>query len=77
MVGDHAAVVLQIVVAVEDVVLAVVLVLGGHLHAGQRLGEGLAGGRALLVAGVGVAAPGQVGLGEVGVAAPVAGVDQR
>jgi hypothetical protein len=70
-------VVLQIIVAVEDIVLAVILVLGGYLHTSQRLCEGLARWRALLIARIGVAAPGQVGLGEVGVAAPVAGVDQR
>src|SRR5690606_7077899 len=68
---DHAAVVLEVVVGVGDVVLAGVDVLGGHrdppvgvLHVG-------AGGDAVEVAAVGVAAPHRVHLGEVGVVAPV------
>src|SRR5690606_23977749 len=74
---DHAAVVLEVVVGVGDVVLAGVDVLGGDrdppvgvLHVG-------AGGDAVEVAAVGVAAPHRVHLGEVGVVAPVAAVDER
>ena len=74
--GDHAAVVLEVVVGVGDVVLAGVgvlrrdrdpLVRGLHLAAGRD---------AVDAAAVGVAAPDGVDLGEVGVVAPVAGVDE-
>ena len=74
---DHAAVVLEVVVGVDDVVLAGVLVLGRDGDAPERglhVGAGLAPVQA---AAVGVPTPDGVHLGEVGVAAPVAGVDQR
>ena len=74
--GDHAAVVLEVVVGVGDVVLAGVGVLGGHRDppvGGLHL---VAGRAAVQSAAVGVAAPDGVDLGEVGVGAPVAAVDQ-
>ena len=53
--GDHAAVVLEVVVAVEDVVLAVVLVLHRHLDGGEPAAHRLGRGHAVLAAPVGVA----------------------
>ena len=75
--GNHAAVKLQVVVAVKNVVLAVVLVVQGHFHARQalpKLGTGVGTTRG---AGVGVPAPVHVGLGKIGVAVPVLFVDKR
>ena len=68
---------LEVVVGVEDVVLAVVLVLGGDLHPCQHRLELGARVDAVVVGRVGVAAPVDVGLGEVGVGLPVPLVDQR
>ena len=75
--GDHAAVELQVVVRIEDVVLAVVLVLGGDLDAREHGLEARPGVDAVLVARVGVAAPVHVRRREVGRRLPVAFVDQR
>ena len=75
--GDHAAVVLQVVVGVEDVVLAVVLVLDGHVDGGEAAAHGVLVGDAVAVAAVGEAGPGDVDRGEVVVGAPVALLEQR
>ncbi len=73
----HAAVVLEVVVAVDDVVLAGVLVLGRHPHPAVDPLHVAAGGGAVQAAAVRVAAPHRVDLGEVGVGLPVAAVDER
>ncbi|SGG56394.1 Uncharacterised protein [Mycobacterium tuberculosis] len=74
--GHHAAVILEVVVGVGDVVFTGVGILGGHrntpvlaVHVVDRLA-------AIQVAPVGESAPGGVHLGEVGVVAPAAAVDQ-
>ncbi|CAO0837524.1 hypothetical protein SMICM17S_10648 [Streptomyces microflavus] len=72
----HAAVVLEVVVRVRDVVLAGVGVLRGDLDPLVRGLHLLAGRAAVELAAVGVTAPDRVDLGEVGVGAPVAGVDE-
>src|SRR5213076_3579524 len=56
--GDHAAVVLEVVVGVGDVVFAGVDVLGGHGDAAVDAFEVGAGGAAVQLTAVGVAAPG-------------------
>ena len=68
---------LVVVVAVEDVVLAVVLVLQDQLDRGQALLEQAVLGHALGRAAVGIAAPGDIGAREIGIALPAALVDQR
>ena len=73
--GDHAPVVLEVVVAVEDVRLAVVDILRGHLDAAVGPLHVLGRGLAVEVTPVGVATPLGVDLREVVVAAPVAGLD--
>src|SRR5450830_13185 len=76
---NHAAVILQVIVAVEDVVFAVVLVMQGHLHARQTSAEGVALVAALLVAQlarIGVAAPVDVSLGKIGIGLPVLFLNQ-
>ena len=75
--GDHPAVVLQVVVGVEDVVLAVVLVLDRDLDGGEAPAHRLGRGLAVAVAAVGEARPRQVHLGEVVVGAPRALLDAR
>ncbi len=67
---------LKIIVAVKDVVFAVVLVVQGHLHSLQALAKNRAGIHPLLVPGIRIAAPVDVGLGQVGIVLPVALVDQ-
>src|SRR5581483_2553397 len=62
--GDHPAVVLHVVVAVEDVVLAVVLVLGGNGDLAEALLELWPGGLSVLFARIREAAPGGVDLGQ-------------
>ena len=73
--GDHAAVILVVVVGVEDVVLARVDVLDRDLDAGVGVAHRLRGRRRRGRA-VGVAAPRLVDRGEVAVVAPVAAVDE-
>src|SRR5262249_23221157 len=74
--GYHTAVVLHVVVTIEDVVLTVVLVLHGNGHLCKaRLA--FAGRRGTVRRpGVAVAAPGHVDSSEVLVTAPVAFVEQ-
>lgn len=73
---DHAAVVLEVVVGVDEVVLAGVDVLRGDGDAPERDLHVPARRPPVQPAPVRVAAPHRVHLGEVGVGAPVAGVDQ-
>ena len=63
--GNHAAVVLHVVVAVEDVVLAGVLVLGGNDDLAEPLAELGPGAYAMLRLGVGIATPNGIDLCEV------------
>ena len=74
--GDHAAVVLEVVIRVGDVVFAGVGVLGGHRDSAVLPVHVVGGRRAVEPAAVGEAAPCGVDLREVGVVAPVAAVDQ-
>lgn len=74
--GDHAAVELEVVVGVGDVVFFGVDVFGGDLDAFVGGAHVVGGFDAVEVAAVGVAAPGGVDLGEVLVVAPVAGFDE-
>ena len=73
---DEPAVELEVIVAVQDVVLPVVLVVQGDLGALQPPTEDIAGVHALGVGRVGVAAPVDVDLRDVRVAFPVALLDQ-
>ena len=52
--GYHAAVELHIVVGVEDVVFAVVLILGGDVNGGETGAKFADGADAVLLAAVGV-----------------------
>ena len=63
--GNHATVELEIIVAVEDVVLAVVLIVQRDLHPGEQMTKRLAGIGSLLVGRVGVTSPIDVSQGEV------------
>ncbi len=67
--------VLEVVVGVEDVVLAVVLVLHGHLDGGEAAAHGIGIGLAVAAPPVGEARPFQVHLGEIGLRAPRALLD--
>ena len=73
---DHAAVILEVVVGVGDVVLSSVGVLGGHRDPAVLPVHLVGGGRTVQPATVGEAAPCGVDLREVGVVAPVAAVDE-
>ena len=74
---DHAAVVLEVVVGVEDVVLTVVLVLDRHLDGGEAAAHGAGRRHAHAGAAVAVAAPRLVDRGQVVVGAPVARLQKR
>ena len=74
--GQHAALELVVVVGVEQIVLAIVLVLQHRLHLAQTLGKLLAGCGAFIGATVGVATPVQVDLGQVLAALPQAPVNR-
>ena len=73
----QAALELVVVVAVEQIVLAVVLVLHHRLDRAEPLLEEPVLGRAAFAGAVGPAAPGDVGLGEIARVLPAALVDQR
>ena len=73
--GQHATLELVIVVRVEQIVLAVVLVLQHRLHLAQALGELLAGSGAFVGTAVGVATPVQIHLGQILAALPQATVN--
>ena len=76
--GAHAALELVVVVGVEEVVLAVVLVVHHRLHAAESSLEQRVLGRALLRAGaVGIAAPHDPRAGQISLLAPSALVDER
>ena len=75
--GNHAAVELQIIVAVENVMFAVVLIVERHFDVAQAVAECVARVHALLVGGVGVAPPIDVGFGEIVFVLPVAFFNQR
>ena len=74
---DHAAVVLEVVVAVGDVVLARVDVLGGDVDAAVGALHVAPGRHAVELPAVGEAAPRRIDLREVLVVAPVARLDER
>src|SRR6185437_985194 len=68
---------LVVVVAVEDVVLAIVLVVDDRLGDGEPCAEEIALGGALRAGAIGEAAPGEISLGKIAVALPAALVDER
>ena len=72
----HAALELVVIVGIEQVVLAVVLVVHHEIDAGQTPREVLAGLGAVVLLAVGVAAPLAKGARQVGVFLPGAAVDQ-
>ena len=74
--GDEAALELVVVVAVEQVVLAVVLVVDDGLDVGEPRGEAVALGGAGGLGAIGVLAPVEDGVGEIGLGLPGAGVDE-
>ncbi|MNP69352.1 hypothetical protein D3C76_1654350 [compost metagenome] len=67
---QHAPLKLIVVIGVEQVVLAVVLVLHNCLHLAQATGEVLAGRRSFIGCAVGITAPIEVNLGQVVTALP-------
>ena len=69
---DHAAVLLQVVVRVEDVVLAVVLVLDRDIDRGEATSHRGLGRTTHAGASVAVPAPREVDRGEIVVGSPVA-----
>ena len=68
---------LQVVIAIENIVLAIVLVVQRHLHAAQTDAERFALIGARCIAGIRIAAPIDVCLRKVGVGLPVFLIDQR
>ena len=74
---DHAAVVLEVVVGVEDVVLAVVLVLHRDLDRGEAAAHGVGRGRPVTITSVREARPREIHLGEIGVGTPRTLFDHR
>ena len=68
--------VLEVVVGVDDVVLAGVDVLRGHFDAAVVVLHVVAGGGAIEVASVSETTPGGVDLGQVLVGSPVPGLDK-
>src|SRR5690348_44819 len=72
-----AALELVVVVTVEHVVFAIVLVVDDGVGRGEALAEDLARGGALAACAIGIAAPGEIGLGELRIALPAALVDER
>src|SRR6266851_8371789 len=76
--GDRkAALELVVIVAVENVVLAIVLVVHDCLGCGEAVAEERHFGGTLGAAAIGIAAPGEIGLGEIAIALPAALVDER
>ncbi|MNL54792.1 hypothetical protein D3C87_1781540 [compost metagenome] len=73
----HAAFELVVVIAVEQVVLPVVLILDHGLDRAQPLLEKVALGLAFLAGAIGIGAPGEIGVGEIGLTVPALLVDQR
>ena len=74
--SDHASVELEIIVGVEDVVLAIVLIVQRHLNRLQTFSKHRPGIHPVRVLAVRIATPLQKHSGEVLVAFPVAGFDQ-
>ena len=72
----HAAVILQVVVAVENIVLTVVLILHRNGHRRKARFKGLRGFQAIRLTGIGIPTPGHVDLGQILVTPPVALVEQ-
>ena len=68
---------LEVIVAVEDVVFAIVLIVDRDLDLRQPAAKRGTSINAMFLPGVGVAAPVDVGFRQVGVIAPVAFVDER
>src|SRR5690606_30167920 len=74
--GDEATLELVVVVAIEQVVLAIVLVVDDGLDVGEAGGEALALGHAGGLRAIGVLAPVEEGFGEIGLALPIARIHQ-
>ena len=75
--GRGASFELVVVVAVQEIVLAVVLVLDDGLGLAKPGLKGRAGTGALGVSAIGIAAPFQIGVGEIGLVGPKTLVDHR
>jgi hypothetical protein len=73
----HAALELVVVVGIQQVMLAVVLVLHHRLHCRQPLLEQLPRRLALFARAIGIAAPDDESLGQIATIGPPALVDQR
>ena len=73
--GNHPAVILHIVIAVEQVVFPIVLVLGGNDNLAEPLAELGPGLDAEILPGVSVAAPGGINLSQILDRFPIAFVD--
>ena len=74
--GGEAALELVVVVGIEQVVLAIVLVVDDRLDIGEAGGEALALRGAGAVGAIGILAPVEERLGEIGLGLPGAGIDQ-
>src|ERR1700761_205683 len=72
----HAALELVVVVRIEQIVFAAVLVLQHHVDRSEAHAESIVGGFARTLLGVGVTAPLLIRVRKIGVALPLAGVDQ-
>ena len=68
--GGDAAFELVVIVAVEQVMLAVVLVLDHGIHRGEAIGEQLSFAVALHTAAIGVAAPVEIDIGQIAAFVP-------
>src|SRR5262249_42509495 len=75
--GDHAAVVLQVVIAIKDVVLAIVLILNRYRDLAKAQLKFVSGCLAIRRAGVRVTAPGYVDVSQVALGFPAALLDGR
>ncbi len=63
---------LQVIVRVEQIMLAIILVLRSNRDTGKYVAEGRAGITAECCTGIGVASPVNIGLGKIGSVLPVA-----
>ena len=70
--GNHPAVILHIVIAVEQVMFPIVLILGGDDNLAEPLAELGAGLDSEILPGVGVAAPGGINLSQIRDGFPIA-----
>ena len=75
--GGQPAFELVVVVGIEQIVFAVVLVVDDCLHVAETAFEQAVFGGPVRACAIGIAAPGDIGAGQIGIGVPAAFVDQR